>query len=263
MNTACHRHYQSLDHTNLGEVQARQLCEYWASDYRTHIEPGRWSEIERELFSGFSNVFDENNSGVEQHPSIRVVYSHDELVMDVATDQIRLSLNLHRGLSIRSLAFQSQGLLPVMGTMLQGYFDCISLGMDFYSANLTAEYADPPRRIADLQPVMPQLSYKDDGLYVSGSVITDQGVIEKKIYIPAKGEDIHVTIDASSFVRKTGRVRIAAMTVLTQHVKGPYWHESMYGGAHAERFTLDKSFDDAQAVSPLVSARSGLGASDG
>ena len=259
LNTACHRRLRRLGPTpSIDKIQA--LCELWASDYRTHIDKDRWEEI--------APVLEEAPAGASvTAPScteaVRYKYSHDGLVLDIDTAHLKLSLNLHRGLSIRRLAFAEQGFVPVVGTHLHGYFDCISLGADFYSANLTAEYSAEPMRITDLGPVEPRFEEDATGQRISADIDTPRGVVRKYLFIPTGSARIDIGIDASELDRQPGRVRVAAVTLLTGDISGPYWYRTHNGGEEPECFAINEDFDHARAVSPVVSCSGGVGATEG
>ena len=282
INSACHRQYQQIKQDGFIKETAKQLCEHWASDYRTHIEAQRWQSLQSSLLEEWQRSaikYHKLNplpaSPVIEDYGVKTFYTHDDMVLHVHTQTVQAALDLRRGLAIRSLAFAAHDFVPLVGTQLHGYFHSIDLGADFYSANLVAEYSEGPHRVTDLERVSPVIQHTDSGVWISADISLEKGAgkaavagaIYKAIFIPYAQARVQVCVNSSVLPRQTGRVRMVAATFLTQHMRGNLWYETVNGGFYAERFQLTESptqnIDQGHAVSPIVSCTTGLGATEG
>jgi len=274
LNTFCHRVERALagDTGAAGrEALWRRLCRLWASDYRTHIAPGRWQRALEEA-AGLADALDVplpqgdtviGTGGGE--PDTRFHIGHDDgrHRLRVETGDMRLVLNTRRGLAVDSLAFRSQQFVPAVGTLDHGYFQSIELGADFYTGGVVIELPMEHRRITDLNAVQPALRAFPDGLAVECEIDTDKGPIRKRLWIPAHGESLGYRVEFPGWVRPKATVRVAHVTLLPEAFSGALGYRCCNGGTHPEAFVLDGPCRHGDPASTLVSASTGLGATEG
>jgi hypothetical protein len=275
INTMCHRLYQQLKGRQ-DVMQWRVLCELWASDIRTHITPERWSEAReraRQMLAslGSDNRFDggigEQFSSSAVMPGVCdgvVMERYPEgIMLELTTKEMRLRLNLRRGLAIDELSFRSHGWKPVIGTLPHGYFDSIDLGADFYSAITVIEKVTQHKRITDLEKIEPIISHDEYYLYLRAVLSTKEGEIVKHLRLSRNGEELVCGIEFPGWKRPYGTVRTGYVTFLPETFAGVLKVETRNGGRSQESFELDRDALHTQPASTLVSATTGLGGGSG
>ena len=278
LNTMCHRIEAKLRLlNNKDEDDWKQLCELWASDLRTHITQKRWDKALKQLNSllykhKIDNKFGEsfqikkshglidNLNSIHASTSLKLI--KDNTILSISTSSLKLQLNLRRGLAIDSLAFNSHGMQPCIGTLPHGHFECISLGADFYSGGFIAELPIQRKRITDLERVDPRFSVNKDGdLEIGCQITTSIGHIYKVIKISSLNERISI---GYSFSKNNvlGSVRLGNITFLNSFSN----HSKIMcsnGTKEYESFDLNGDFNHAQSVSNFISSSRGLGATTG
>ncbi len=92
LNTHCWRMYEDLKNQgNVTETDRRVLCEYWSSDYRTHITEKRWKKLNAKLPATTKKI------GMECHEKSEipqgVVIEQNRRFLFIETDTFHLVLN--------------------------------------------------------------------------------------------------------------------------------------------------------------------------
>ncbi len=233
----------------------RHLCRAFASDLRTHLTEKRWRAFARALPTPRER--NPRPAGIALRTA-RVREEGRRLVIE--TDGVRAVLLPRRGLAIEALAFPRLSAAPLLGTLALGHFESIDWAADFYSGHAVLEI--PARlRITDLEPVEPRLDRHADAIDVIGEVRTSLGILEKRVRVSA--DRIAVSWGFARLgERPAGSLRTGHATLLDGGLGESLWIECANGGPR-ERFALAGEFDHGAAVSPLVSARSALGATEG
>jgi hypothetical protein len=282
INTMCHRFVKHLERLPSSEQTAedwQQLCMLWSTDLRTHISLDRWDLAIAELdcFARRLGVSTEYGVGqTDRSPELlrtrhregvgdryRVKRDYENLSLFIESETIQLSLNLRRGLAINSLAFKSHGFVPTLGTLSHGYFDTIELGADYYTGGVVVEIPGKRRRIADLEPVNPEVSQTHSDLQIRAIIATECGDIVKTIYINDESESVSLQYEFPRWVRPVGSVRAGILTLLPEAFPRNISVQCKNGGKSDETFVLDRFVDHPAAPSSAVSATTGLGATDG
>jgi len=272
INTMCYRFYKVLKTKKPTHQEQRILCELWASDLRTHITEGRWQKALAliESFSktlcvdtAFNRDIDLNiNSNIEKS-GFKIIRDDEGILLNIENEKIKATLNLRRGLTIRSLSFASHGNKPIVGTLPHGYFETISLGADYYSGGVIVEMPTDHCRLTDLDRVEPILYETSTSLVIMGKLKTKLGEIEKHLVFSKDSEKVSMRYYFNNWTRHRGSVRLGKLTLLPETFSGDISIKTFNGGNHVEEFFLDKNFDHTAPGSTLISCSTGFGATTG
>jgi len=280
LNTMCHRIEKYLTKSkNNNHDDWRELCELWASDLRTHITDKRWGRAKTQLNTllnqhGISNSFsgkhemtrkyDTLKSVIGEYGGAKIAIDEEEIFLHISTKNIKLELNLRRGLAIQSLAFASHDMEPCIGTLPHGYFSCISLGADYYSAGVVVELPLQRRRITDLEKVEPTFLIKDNGnIEIHAEIRTQFGSIIKVVEVSTNSEKVSLSYNFSKWDKIVGSVRLGTMTLLNQFSHKNTKLLCSNGGENNEIFDFSGEINHIKPASTLVSSSRGLGATTG
>lgn len=262
LNSQCHRLMQA------GPEQAadwRELCELWASDLRTHLTGERWQAVCRDLQKRLPAPEEAAPAATSSVPPSdwKISESADGILLSIETADLQLTLKRRKGLTVHSLAFRSQGFVPVVGTLPHGYFESIDYGADFYTGGVIVELPGEHRRITDLVPAAAGFLDGADELAISTRIDTAAGPIEKILSIPRHGERLRLSFTFPGWTRPRGIVRLGTTTLLPEAFRGTLSLRCKNGGEADEIFPLDRNCDHGHPSSSLVSSTTGLGATDG
>ena len=279
INSTCHkieRHFTRNKNNNSRDWQ--ELCEFWSSDLRTHITDRRWNKTVNRITkfleeNDIKNNFDRKINTKKQYHSIEYInnYSNDfslnlereDTLIKLSSKHLELELNLRRGLAINSLAFASHEMKPCIGTLPHGYFSCISLGADYYSGGVIAEFPTQRKRITDLERVEPSFFIHENGdLEVCAQIITSIGTINKVITISSVNEELSIGYNFLNFKKSIGSIRLGILTFLNDFSNDSEMMCSN-GGKDYETFRFRGEFNHSKSASTLVSSSRGLGATSG
>lgn len=280
LNTACHRLVRRLPRYQAPADRDawRGVCRAWASDLRTHTTPLRWqSALDelQELALKLDQPLPPTNSDLPPLYGAELPLENtdrDRLAMrldthghflTLETAQVRLVLNLRRGLAIHSAGFGASRDTPSLGTLPHGYFDSVELGADFYSGGVVIELQDERRRITDLHPVTPRITVTEQELVCEAVIDSDKGAIHKRVAMDLDQGIIRYEVGFPNWTRPMGTVRVGHVTLLPEAFSGKLRYECTNGGRLPESFMLDKSCIHSAPVSTLVTCTTGLGATDG
>lgn len=280
LNTMCHRIEKKLIKSKNNHYQDwQELCELWASDLRTHITNKRWVRAKDQLNSllrkhDISNTFGGNNEVAERSDTLESVIGHygdadialseEGILLRIFTENVRLELNLRRGLAIQSLAFSSHEMEPCIGTLPHGHFSCISLGADYYSGGVVVELPVQRIRFTDLEKVEPRFSIKNNGnIEISTEIKTPLGIIVKVIEVSVNSEKVSLSYAFPEWGEMIGSVRLGVITLLNQFSTENTELSLSNGGKDDEFFDFKGEFDHARPASSLVSSSRGLGVTTG
>lgn len=280
INTACWRLHRLLrDCEPCSDDLLRKLCYLWSSDFRTHITPARWRAYRSELDAV-------GRSTPASRPVSELTGKHDPVArervvleplgdvrrrgrfLELHTDAVRAVLDCRRGLAIRSLAFLHLGEEALLGTIPHGYYEDIPLAADFYSGHSVVEFPGAGR-VTDLNPTEPSwqtwVCGARRGIRVSASVETPLGAVTKTFEVCAGEPRVRLVYEFDWDTPQHGTFRTGFVTVLPEAFdRSSLFYRTHNGGAQAETFLLQgRDVCHGSAVSSLVSARSGLGATEG
>ena len=135
----CYRIYKCLTESNNNEPKYWiELCELWASDFRTHITEQRWIQAKKQInnilstlkikesfFNGdISNeVYDELDTVLGSHANGSISLINDGIILQIKTKKLKIGFNLRRGLALHQLAFLSHEFQPCIGTLSHGFLN--------------------------------------------------------------------------------------------------------------------------------------------
>ena len=280
LNTMCHRIEKNLSKSkNNNHNDWRELCELWASDLRSHITDKRWSKAKDQLNAllnqhGISNTFNGKYEIESKHDTLKNAIGHyggaeialdeEEILLYISTKNIKLELNLRRGLAIKSLAFSSHKMEPCIGTLPHGYFPCISLGADYYSGGVVVELPLQRIRVTDLEKVEPTFLIKDNGnIEIHAKIKTQFGIITKVLEVSINSEKVSFSYNFLQWGKIVGSVRLGVITLLNQFSHKNTKILCNNGGEDNETFDFSGEFNHTKPASTLVSSSRGLGATTG
>ena len=280
LNTICFRieKYLSLNGVN-SESEWKQLCEFWSSDYRTHITESRWSQLKKslEIFLDERGIDKKIAPQIDEGKSIKLTDSSDEILkknnvfikkdenfLEISNVYQSVILNLRRGCTVKSLLFCQKDSSAYIGTIDQGYFESIELGADFYTGGILFDSPRSGKRFADLEPVDPKIEIEADGtLILSYDLSFDIGNLSKKIKFFNSKEGIEFSYSFKKSSDYIGTIRVGGATFLPEFTKEPIIISCKNGGDDFEEFIPIKSFDHSRPSSTMVSSSRGFGATDG
>lgn len=279
LNTMCHRIAKHLDKTkNDNNDLWQELCEFWASDLRTHITEKRWNQFKKQLdlsldFYKISNTFDKIPEEAKQYDSLKdavgnyggaLIEVDDSIFLTISTEKIKLTLNLRRGMCIHDLSFSSHKMIPSIGTIPYGYFPSIALGADYYSGGIVIELPSERRKVTDLENVQPQFHIEKNGdIKVKSIIQTPLGDIVKTIKVSETSESINIRYDFPNWNEFIGSIRLGTITLLDDFLQNDVEIVCNNGGDNQESFLIDDEIQHISPASSLVSSQGGFGATKG
>ncbi|WP_417457299.1 glycoside hydrolase family 57 [Kordiimonas sp.] len=277
LNTHCWRIYQSLMDQGADEPEAwRELCGFWASDFRTHITETRWRELQDRLPSVGARSAESvpaKNTGNAAPPSIE----RRGRWLEIEAGDCHLALNTARGLAVQAMGFGplvpqeagAPGEASPIGTLAHGFYDDIAFGADFYSGHFVYEPHDS-HKVTDLVKCEPTVAVNEHGqVDIRATIETSLGPITKQLLFDPADCSLTVEYLHDWLMPLPGAFRLGFVTLnpLAFDVKNLFF-ETHNGGRTIERHALSHdgallSVDHGRAVSRLVSATTGLGMTGG
>ena len=266
LNTKCfqiYKHYINSKENN--KQKWTNLCEFWSSDFRTHITETRWENLNKELFK-FNKL---SNFKIKKRPILKKINNYillkdeENIYWEIKTKNISLLLNIRRGLTIKSLAFKSQNYDKVIGTLNQGHFDSIKYGVDYYSGGILVEMPLLREKNTDLDFVIPNVINLNNDLVLEATITNKNFTIKKIIKISLIEEKIELTYDFINFKRPVGIVRVGLLTFMNDFLENLQKIHCYNGGKKRESFDLNMNCEHGGAVSTFVSSTTSLGLSGG
>ena len=274
LNTMCHKIYQGLERRGESSPMVWQsLCELWASDLRTHITDGRWQEALKGIgtmlsqYNSLSSLKPDIDSTCKERvgpiPYVSIEKDEEDIFWTIKTGELHLTLNIRRGLAIKSLGFRAHDFQPVIGTLPQGYFRSINLGADFYSGGVLIDVPGRSIRGTDLERVVPQIQRDETMLHISAILPMADGSMQKTISIDLLAGKLSLAYHFNDIKRPHGIVRAGLVTLLPEAWTLPLKILCVNGGKAVEVFALDCDVDHGAAATTFVSSTASFGATDG
>jgi len=292
INTKCYRIFENIKNYSKQEgvlginAKARldllwkELCFLWSSDFRTHIEEGRLKLFLKRLnktvvmserlvhskkYLPLASSVKEKSDVLKQkgkHPVFQKIGKN----IIVSTSTVLLSLNQNRGFAIDRLVFKNISDDSLIGTLPQGHYENILLGVDFYSGHTVIEIPGE-RKVTDLEKVNDFEQRSDDTDFVSIRAVikTRSGIITKviKVFKNINRIDIAYSFDLKNAFPATIRSGIMTINPKAFDLKSLYYG-CQNGGKDEECFPLkDAHSINHQALSLSVSSSGALGNTDG
>ncbi|MFQ5638782.1 MAG: glycoside hydrolase family 57 [bacterium] len=184
--------------------------------------------------------------------------------LTVATDRLKVVFNLFRGLAIESFTDTSVSEQPLFGTLEHGYYRNIGFGADFYSGHTVIEIPGK-KRITDLVRVQPEVYTEAAQIEIKSNIDLGVGEMEKCWTLSLGPPQIKLSMRVKLENQFYGAIRTGYLTLLPSGFQmESLFYGARNGGRLTERFALDgRPVQHDLPVSALISARHGLGCTDG
>lgn len=279
LNTMCYRIYEKLKKHKFKDLEDwKNICELWASDFRTHITDTRWFEVKERVANTLKSLNLSEDYGFIQSDSKKfksVLYQKylgefkcrvfgDGIYLEIENEKTTITLNLRRGLAIDSLIFSSHGTEDCIGTLKHGSRDSILQGADYYSGGIIIEIPKSSIKITDLKPVEPSYLIEENGDLTLRAVIdTDIGEITKYFKISSVNEEITISYRMSKIKRLISSARVGNFTLSPKFSRSFERYSCHTGGFQETDFQVIGSFNQSKAATSFVSSSSGFYATTG
>ncbi|HHL39953.1 MAG TPA: glycoside hydrolase family 57 [Deltaproteobacteria bacterium] len=283
INTACYRIYEKirsaagrLDGERLSDLK-RKLCTVWGSDLRTNTVDEKfqryrdllgWLMVETSALGwrqgGGCARAAEPEAGAPAARRVECAVESDGGLVRVRTGAVEAAFIEAKGLALESLSFPGVWPAPLIGTIAHGHFDDIALGADFFSCHLI-HVARDGAKTTDLAKCRGLVEEDEETVTVSVSIPLAFGTLRKRYTVWRDEPRFAVTYGLAVAALGASSLRLGIFTFLPWGFdRARLWYETVNGGPGPERFALaGRRVEHDRAVSPLVTASSCLGATDG
>lgn len=266
INTEVYRIYKALLNGNPDDNDWKELCYLSASDFRTHITYKRWQKYAKELdnFSKKWNLKEELPTFANyKDKNKRFKIKESKFAIDIETNGIKLVLNKLKGLAVRELYFKNKGDKPLIGTIPHGYYEDISLGADFFSCHSIIE--KPGRhKYVNLSGTEPHVEVQNNAVVVSEEQRDRDIIFRKSYFLFLDKAKLNIKIDIDIPKREIAIIHPLNMTFIPESFDKTSLFYSTNNGGNLETFRIENvTIDHSQALSTLISAKYGLGATEG
>lgn len=274
INTICYRIHNAFLKGNPNKEDWKELCYLWSNDFRTHITSRRWSSYLDRLNSYREEwtVKYEISTQRDDQQITKLPYrlkgfslSGNKKFLTIETRTLKCSLNKFKGLAIDKLWFKNISSEPLLGSLPHGYYDNISLGADFYSGHCIIERPGE-HKITDLSECKPEVLYDNESLIIIRCEISDRNVKFNKEYrIYSDKPYIEIVSEITLTKRELAIIHPMNITFIpTSFDRSTLFYATHNGGKIVEKFKIGhKVVHHAQSLSHLISAKHGLGATEG
>jgi hypothetical protein len=279
LNSMCYRIYKKLVSTDNTKLKSwENLCELWASDFRTHLTDERWSSTREDIKHTLKKLELSDHYGIIHVDSgqFRPVHNNeflgsfkcrifgDGIYLEIESKNIKLILNLRRGLVIDSLTFASHGDEACIGTLKHGHLDSILQGADYYSGGIIIEIPESKVKVTDLSPVEPSFVIEDNGdLILRVFFETHIGRITKYIKVSNANEQIKLSYKLSEIKRYISSARVGNLTLSPEFSRSFDSYSCQTGGSNKSEFQVNGSINQSQAATSFVSSSRGFSGTAG
>lgn len=277
INTKCYQFYNYLKKLDglVYDNYWRDLCYFFSSDFRTHIEKKRWISFNKKLDNKLCKIKLICENKIPQLNIIRpaLKYSNKDFKIKRVNSKIfietkvnQLILDCNKGLTIESVIFKNIFKKPLFGTIPHGFYDNIGFGADFYSGHTIIEEAGK-KKITDLCPVIPciQKNFKKGYILIAADINTKIGKIKKQIYFYILEPKIGIYCDFDIHLKNFASVKSGIITLFPHSFnQSSLYYKTVNGGYSPETFRIkDNPIGHSDPVDSLVSASHCLGATEG
>ncbi len=263
INTEVYRIYKALLNGNPDKNDWKKLCYLSSSDFRTHITEKRWRKYKEELynFSGKWHLNMKNLRCKKKEPAFKIKESR--FLFDIETKDMRCVFNKLKGLSVKELYFKNKSNKPLIGGLPIGYYEDISLGADFFSCHSIIE--KPGRhKYVNLSRTKPHVEVQNNAVVVSEEQRDRDIIFRKSYFLFLDKAKLNIKIDIDIPKREIAIIHPLNMTFIPESFDKTSLFYSTNNGGNLETFRIENvTIDHSQALSTLISAKYGLGATEG
>ena len=240
----------------------KKVLYFASSDFRTHITEKRWNEFIRDLRSFLVEHKIKRVPLKSTSKNTTFNLKYNRFYLTIESEGLEMIFSKVKGLTAKSIRFKNKDTMPLIGTLPHGYYDDISLGADFFSFHSVVERPGEHKytNLSEVDYSVEQLedrvileTYHEDRIakfYRKYILLHDEIVILIKIEFPERSlstiHPLNITFIPTSFD------------------KDSLFFATHNGGSDLEVFYLkDKEVNHSQSLSSLISAKNGLGATEG
>jgi hypothetical protein len=273
LNTKCKQIYDALAQSPEAiEVDWKELLFLWSSDYRTHIEENRWTECQQRLNILSKKYLSDETSknSLQNQVEVKAPFKTDTLsirnmqnkYLQVKTIGLDVVFNQKKGLTVKACKFDGLGDIPIFGTIDHGWYDSIQYSADYYSGHTVIEIPGK-HKISNLNGSEPKIYHSLEHICVTDIRLAEGIGIETKYTISNRELIINKKLGLTR--RIMGVIHPLILTFNPSAFdRTTLYFETMNGGLERERYMLDgQEVDHSQSLSHLISAKYGLGATEG
>jgi hypothetical protein len=267
INTKCYKIYNSLlEDGNNNSASWRELCYLWSSDFRTHITENRWIDYIKRLELRLTKINRPMPSRSEISLKNTEVYSEevydDKKSVRIENGNYKIVLNKFKGLTIKELAVKQYGDEPLLGTLIHGYYDDISLGADYYSGHSVVEIPGE-HKITDLSQVNPIINKHNN--YLSIRAKQNHGNYSFDQRMEFRDDNLIIKKNIQATISEKSIIRTFSFTFNPEvWDRNTLYVATHNGGSDLEKFYVkDHSISHSDIYSSLISARHGFGNTEG
>ncbi|WP_022671251.1 glycoside hydrolase family 57 [Hippea alviniae] len=262
INTDVFRLTKALISGNANNEEWKKLLYFASSDFRTHITDKRWKRFRQriERFKEKFSVYIEPLSlPLKEIENLKV--KNDRFNLEIETDSIGCVFNKIKGLTAKSVVFKDISNKPLIGTIQHGYYDDISLGADFFSFHSIIERPGE-HKFTNLGETEFVIEQSDDFVKIEDTQ-QDKGIVFKKSVCILK-DAIRIGIKIELPNRKLARIHPFNITFIPDAWDRESLFFATHNGSDKEIFYLKNvEVNHAESLSALISAKYGLGATEG
>lgn len=274
INTKCYQIYKFLEKSKKENLKKwKELCYLWSSDFRTHITEDKWIEYLRRLGRFFENGLKTNVARMKKkQQAIKLPYDNgffrcfeDGRYLVAEGDSIKCVFDKSKGMAISSFWFKKKFKNPLFGALPLGYYDDVSFAADFYTGHTIIERPGE-HKITDLTACVPEVFIGDDCSLIIGNKIKNVGTLFKKEYrLNFKKGYFEIIGEIYRSKRELETIHIGHITFMPASFdKKTLFFATHNGGCEMDNFKIEnKAIYHTQGLSALISAKHGLGATDG
>jgi hypothetical protein len=254
VNAACHRLYRGLIDQRAAPEAWRELCYLWSSDFRTHITAKRWQTYRDRLTAAETKYA--RTASIAPLSSRKPTHANGRWI-EIETPALQVVLNRRRGCAIQEIKAAGDNRPPMLGSLLHGHFDDIDLQYDWYTGNCVFEAAGLPK-VTDLE-------WTEPAIWQDEAIDTLLGPINKNLRFHAARARVDFDLTFSWKELGRGSLRLGHFLLNPEAFdRTALTFRTHNGGRDAEEQPMNgHDIDHGQPISFLVSAKTGLGMTEG
>lgn len=269
INTLCYKIY---NHFKINKISNKnywkKLCYFWSSDFRTHITEKRWNIYNKEIKLFVKKLKNKKKTrkitffNFKKNNNYKITQT--ENLVNVINDNLLVKFNKQKGLTIESYSDFRVSSLPLIGKIEKGYFNQIENDVDYFSGFFQMFDRQENKKITDLSPLKDNLNIIKNDYLILKTQNKFNKFLQKKIFIFDFEKNRFGIKNYFSYL-PIGSLRLNYFTLNPENYDfSKLYFETHNGGKQLEKFYINKNeINYGEAVSPICSATSGLGMTEG